>query len=356
MKSLIQPLLARLRATAVPAGRPKLIDTKAVIERSLRQAGLMPPAADAPAAANDASVIEGEFRVVDDAQADTARTASRPRSAPAQPGKSMSSGEFSANGASRHYKLFVPMGFEGQRLPLIVMLHGCTQDPEDFARGTRMNVLAQESGAIVLYPQQAPRSNSSRCWNWFQPGDQLRGAGEPALLAEMTREVMRSYPVDPDRVFVAGLSAGGAMAAILGREYPDLYAAIGVHSGLAPGAARDIPSAFAAMKSAPAANHELPKSPVIVFHGDRDATVHPQNGESVIGTSGARSSTQGNAGRAFTRTLIRNTDGSVRAEHWLVDGAGHAWSGGSSEGSYADSLGPDASREMLRFFLEHPRA
>lgn len=345
MKPLFQPLLARLARARPSAHAP--IDPRVVIEGSLRDAGLLPAA---PATHVDDSIIEGEFRVVDG----YAKPAHQPDADEAV--GTFNTGKFAFGAEARAYKLFVPTGFAGQRLPLIVMLHGCTQDPDDFARGTRMNLLAQETGALVLYPAQAPRSNNSKCWNWFRPSDQRRDSGEPALLAAMTRQVMGTHRVDSERVHVAGLSAGGAMAAILGREYPDLFASIGVHSGLPPGAAHDIPSAFAAMKNAPAASQQMPKLPVIVFHGDRDHTVDPQNGENLLGAAGARSKETGNAGRGYTRTWVKDPDGRIRAEHWLVHGAGHAWSGGSAAGSYADALGPDASREMLRFFAEHPRS
>ncbi len=352
MKSMFQTWLARLRAPLKGAAARNAIDVKAVIEGSLRNAGLLPATQATPAASNDDTVIEGECHVVED-RADTLHERSDSKSSESDAG-SFSAAGFALGSDSRGYKLFVPAGFAGQQLPLIVMLHGCTQDPDEFARGTRMNLLAQETGALVLYPAQAQRSNGARCWNWFQPGDQTRDAGEPALLAAMTRHIIASNPVDPRRVHVAGLSAGGAMAAILGQEYPDLFASIGVHSGLPPGAARDVPSAFAAMKTASTDAMPTPKVPTIVFHGDQDKTVDPRNGANVLGASGTRNSATGECGRRYTRTMVTDSAGLVRAEHWLVHGAGHAWSGGSSEGSYTDALGPDASREMLRFFREHP--
>jgi len=275
---------------------------------------------------------------------------------------------------TRQYKLFVPAGRSGQTLGLILMLHGCTQTPDDFAAGTRMNEVAAERGFLVLYPAQAPRSNHSKCWNWFQPGDQRRGGGEPDLLASLTRHIVQTHPVDPARVYVAGLSAGGAMADILGREYPDVFAAVGVHSGLPQGAAHDIPSAFAAMRhgagagaaSGPDLAIKAPGAPTIVFHGDADATVHPSNGARVIGAALAGAAAaevateRRSAGdRPVTRSVHRRPQpGGAEpslAEHWIVHGAGHAWSGGDPAGSYADARGPDASREMVRFFEEHPR-
>jgi poly(hydroxyalkanoate) depolymerase family esterase len=251
-----------------------------------------------------------------------------------------------------------------------------------------MNVHAQEHGVLVLYPAQAPRSNHHRCWNWFMPGDQRRGAGEPALLAAVTRHVTALHAVDPARVYVAGLSAGAAMADILAREYPDLFAAAGVHSGVPHGAAHDAASAYAAMHghrhalqaafawwlpstpvAAPSARDgsDATTTPTIVFHGDADDTVHPRNGDGVIDALLERAGAEATSrtvsdrigGRAVTRTVHRRVDGPLRepslAEHWVVHGGGHAWSGGSGEGSHADPLGPDASREMLRFFAEHPR-
>jgi poly(hydroxyalkanoate) depolymerase family esterase len=282
---------------------------------------------------------------------------------------------FSNQAGSRAYKLYVPSQYRGQPLPLIVMLHGCTQSPDDFAAGTWMNLRAEEYNCFVAYPEQAASANVSKCWNWFRPGDQIRGQGEPALIAGLTRQVMSDYSVDEERIYAAGLSAGGAAAAVLAAAYPDLYAAIGVHSGLACGVARDVPSAFAAMRqSQPGARHRSDNNlsgragysrivPAIVFHGDQDTTVHPNNGDQVIAqlrevldtevkTTVERGRVPG--GRTYTRTVHRDAADNSIFEQWVIHGAGHAWSGGSPAGSYTDPRGPDATREMLRFFLEHP--
>jgi len=260
---------------------------------------------------------------------------------------------------SRRYKLFVPSSYWGEKLPLVMMLHGCKQSPDDFATGTRMNELAEEQGFLVAYPGQSSSANCSKCWNWFNPDAQLRDGGEPSLIAGITRHIMGTLAVDPARVYIAGLSAGGAAAAIMGSAYPDLYAAIGVHSGLACGAAKDLPTAFTAMRqggSPPPATRPLP---TIVFHGDRDSTVSPLNGDQVIAQSKAGmpftrtvSHGQSPGGIGYTYSVYSDETGNPVLEQWVVHGAGHAWSGGSQAGSYTDPRGPDASREMLRFFIE----
>ncbi|MDB5643555.1 MAG: esterase [Hyphomicrobiales bacterium] len=261
---------------------------------------------------------------------------------------------------TRPYKVYVPSGFKGEALPVVVMLHGCTQSPDDFALGTRMNTLAEADTFIVVYPAQTQAANQSKCWNWFSARDQQRDSGEAAIIAGITREVMAEFGADAERVYVAGLSAGGAAAAIMGAAYPDLYAAIGVHSGLVCGAATDLPSALAAMRQgAPASRGVAVKAPAIVFHGDRDVTVNPINGEQVSATSGAEKAHATRVihgeegGVSYTQTIESNEAGTSIGEHWKLHGVGHAWSGGSSEGSYADPSGPDASREMVRFFLQH---
>jgi poly(hydroxyalkanoate) depolymerase family esterase len=283
-------------------------------------------------------------------------------------------GLYSNRAGSRTYKLYVPSGYCGRALPLVVMLHGCTQSPDDFAAGTRMNALAEEHTCLVAYPAQAASANASKCWNWFNPGHQQRGQGEPSLIAGITRQVMQDYSVDARRVYVAGLSAGAAAAVIMGSTYPDLYAAIGAHSGLARGAANDLHSAFAVMRHGEAVAVRRSSSasdgggyrriiPTIVFHGDQDKTVHPRNADQIIAQSRANMTVDLQTrvqhgripgGHAYSRTLHADASGRTVLEQWVIYGAGHGWSGGSPAGSYTDPRGPDATQEMLRFFHEHP--
>jgi poly(hydroxyalkanoate) depolymerase family esterase len=271
---------------------------------------------------------------------------------------------YSSPAGSRAYRLFIPSRYREQPLPLVVMLHGCTQSPDDFAAGTRMNFLAEEQNCFVAYPAQPSRANQAKCWNWFRTADQQRGRGEPSLIAGITRQIMHDYSVDPKRVYVGGLSAGAAAAAIMGATYNDLYAAIGIHSGLACGVATDLPSALVAMRQGGSdrkvISGDRPPVPTIVFHGDRDTTVHPNNGDQILeqslGTMGTQKRMhrgQVPGGHAYTRTILSDASGRAMLEHWNIHGAGHAWSGGSPAGSYTDPRGPDATREMLRFFLEH---
>ncbi|MFM9436873.1 poly(hydroxyalkanoate) depolymerase family esterase [Janthinobacterium sp. CG_23.3] len=285
-------------------------------------------------------------------------------SAPAElaPGAQFISGTFRNHAGSRDYKLYIPSSFKGQPMPLVVMLHGCTQNPDDFANGTQMNAVAEEKQCFVVYPAQAKSANNSRCWNWFNALDQQRGQGEPSIIAGIAQQIIDSQPVDRRQVYVAGLSAGGAMAVIVGALYPELFAAVGVHSGLPFASAQDLPSALAAMKGGSGGSRKAPEGgvPIIVFHGDRDTTVNPRNGEEVM-AQGLRSQSRGAAaasvdsgsvpnGHRYTRTTHRHVDGTPLGEHWVIHGAGHAWSGGSDSGTYTDRKGPDASREMMRFF------
>ena len=266
-----------------------------------------------------------------------------------------------ANAAGqRTYRLFVPTGYSGEPVPLVVMLHGGTQSTEDFAAGTGMDALAERETFLVAYPEQCRSANPMKYWNWFSTADQRRDAGEPSLIAGITAEVMDAYTVDPDRVWIVGFSAGAAMSATMAATYPDVYAAAGVHSGLAHGAAHDVGSAFAAMKNGGQPEPlSRPGAPLIVFHGDRDPTVDHVNVDRLVhqgvggqGVGGQRVGGQGlgaaspgdstvthgqkAGGRAFTRTVHRGPDGGTRVESWTVHGAGHAWSGGSAQGSYTD--------------------
>ena len=269
---------------------------------------------------------------------------------------------FANDAGSRTYKIFVPSGYVGQALPVIIMLHGCTQSPDDFAAGTRMNEVAEQRTFLVAYPAQPQSANVQKCWNWFKADDQRRDRGEPSLIAGIARQVIQEFSADPTRIYVAGLSAGGAAAAIMAATYPELFAAAGIHSGLACGAALDLPSAVAAMNgdSAVQPRGTQPPVPTIVFHGDRDRTVHPVNGDRVIAqaqpeTKLGKIVTRGETpdGMTYTRTVQTDAAGRELLEQWVLHGAGHAWSGGSQNGSYTDPRGPDASREMVRFFLAH---
>lgn len=288
---------------------------------------------------------------------------------------------------TRAYKLYVPAGYQGQAVPLYVMLHGCTQNPVDFAAGTQMNVFAEQHSFLALYPEQPASANSINCWDWFLPEHQARGAGEPSLLAGMTRQVMARYHIDANRVYVAGMSAGAAMSVILGATYPDLYAAIGEHSGLEYKAAHDLASALVAQEvGGPdpdqqgglaylAAGPAARVVPTIVFHGDLDLTVNVVNARqtlsqwaqtndyaddrtdnnSIADRPAATVQGQVPGGYAYTRNLYVGPKGQPLMEQWIVHGMRHAWSGGSSAGSYTDAKGPSASAELIRFFAAHPK-
>ncbi|MEQ1685050.1 MAG: PHB depolymerase family esterase [Burkholderiaceae bacterium] len=357
MNETLQDLM-RSATRLTQAGR--LNEATAAIQRALRGAA---PAATPARPESSAEVLDGcVFEVETPAPAAT-------KSAHA----TFINGTHTHAGLTRGYKLFVPPARAGKPRALLVMLHGCTQDPDDFAAGTGMNDAALEEGFVVLYPAQAQDANPSRCWNWFKHTHQQRGRGEPAVIADMARAVMKEHSIDPRRVYIAGLSAGGAMAIIVAEAYPELFAAVGVHSGLPRGAASSVPEALSVMGTGVAGNAPQPRAgriddaapvrvPTIVFHGDQDRTVHPRNGEQVLAAAlggtvaGAARVEQGTAGqgRRYTRSSHAADDGTTQAEHWLLHGAGHAWSGGRAAGSYTDAAGPDATREMLRFFFEHP--
>jgi poly(hydroxyalkanoate) depolymerase family esterase len=263
------------------------------------------------------------------------------------------------------------------------MLHGCQQTPDDFAAGTRMNELADVHGFLVAYPAQTSRANNASCWSWFKPLEQTREGPEPSQLAGIVGAIAETHDVDIKSVFVAGLSSGAAMAVILGKTDPDIFAAVGAHSGLPLGAAHNVLSAFFAMQlgdlfgttlrvgfaqtgAGSAACHGVP---TIVFHGDSDRTVAVSNGEAIVqqalhsfpeGSDALRQNAAlpmvSTIGHDSTTTRYVDPAGRSRVENWAVHGGTHAWSGGSLEGSYTDPEGPDASVEMVRFFLgQHAR-
>ena len=340
-----------------------------------------PPAADAPAVEAPAAPAAEPT----------------PRSAPAPKPRAASFAELSFRSGDMPYayRLYVP-GFDGTEaadtdagspalLPLVVLLHGCKQDAADFALGTGMNALAEAEKYLVLYPEQSSTANSMRCWNWFDAAHQSRDSGEPKMIAALIRKVIKTHGADPSRVYIAGLSAGGAMAAIMAGLYPELFAAVGVHSGLPPGAATDVISAFSAMRrgarkgratagsanDANASDDDAFVMPTIVFHGSADKTVNPDNGEQV--TQAALAAIEGagitlkkveqsedspgasSGRRDTTRTIYRAADGKPFVEHWSIGSGPHAWSGGDAAGSFTDPHGPSASQAMVAFFLQHRR-
>jgi poly(hydroxyalkanoate) depolymerase family esterase len=269
---------------------------------------------------------------------------------------------YSGPAGSLDYRLYVPADHDQRELALVFMLHGCTQNPEDFALGTRMNALAEEFGLIVAYPHQTRLANPNGCWNWFDRRHQNRGSGEPAKLAGLAQALAKEFDVRRERVFAAGLSAGGAMAEVLAATYPDVFDAVGIHSGLPYKSAGDVPSAFAAMKGT-AAYDPAPLPPSgrpcrkIIIHGLADGTVAPVNGERLLDeiereTSLKRSDLEWPIeGGRVSRTSLKDSDRRSVAEQWLVEGGGHAWFGGDKRGSFTQTVGLDASRVMVRFFL-----
>lgn len=286
------------------------------------------------------------------------------------------------------YKMFVPTGYQsGVATPLVVMLHGCTQDPDQFATGTRMNVVAERENFIVVYPDQPSSANQNKCWNWFETAHQSRGSGEPAHIVGIVNAIKGSYTIDSNKVYVAGLSGGAAMSVILGATYPDVFAGIGVASGLEYKAATTMNAAWTAMSgggpdpvtqgnAAYTAMGSYAKTvPVIVFHGTSDYTVSPTNGNQVISqwaqtndkasdgvdnnnvddTADETIQGQVSGGRSYTRYIYKDTKGSIVMEKYLIDSMGHAWSGGDTAGSYTDPKGPDASTLIWEFFKAHPK-
>ena len=295
-------------------------------------------------------------------------------------------GTFTSEAGTRRWKLWLPSGYDAaRRYPLIVMLHGCTQDPDDLARGTRASSHADSVGALVLFPEQPESANPKKCWNWYDPAHQRRDAGEPALIAGMTRQVMRDRSVDPQRVYVAGISAGAAMASVMIISYPDVFAAVALHSGIPFGAASTVMEGVGAMSKGAADTGRLaqvahdamgPRArtiPAIIVQGADDPVVRPVNAthtrdawlamnemalrggqESRIADRVPRRSDSTAGGLAFVRECFGAPDArACEVETVLVSGLGHAWSGGSSLGTFTDERGPDATAEIFRFLLAH---
>ena len=290
---------------------------------------------------------------------------------PLPDGASFQARSFTCPAGTRGYKLYIPAGAPDGVRGLVIMLHGCKQHPDDFAAGTNMNAVAQANQLVVVYPGQTSAANATSCWNWFNPADQVRDSGEPAIIAGLARAIMLEFAIAADRVFVAGLSAGGAMAAILGETYPDLFSAVGVHSGLPCGSAHDVVSAFSVMQGAPpvgagkrrgAEKSNARSIRTIVFHGSADRVVYPANADRIVSAASPSGLSKSAAqvghghenGRNYSRTVLKCANGRQVVENWLIDGAGHAWSGGKPGGSFTDQRGPDASAQMVRFFLEGP--
>ncbi|NQW95163.1 MAG: PHB depolymerase family esterase [Polaromonas sp.] len=349
----------------------KLLDATRLIQRALLSAvpPAQPTARREPApAANDPRVDEVPPQVI------ILPPPARDRAAPLPGRKASRAASFTQHpfvfeADTYPYRLYIPSApaadvGEAKRMPLIVLLHGCKQAALDFSHGTAMNTLAEEHQVMVLYPEQITNANAMRCWNWFEPGHQQAERGEPGMIAALTQKILQQHDGDPQRVYIAGLSAGGAMAAVMGGLHPDIFAALGVHSGLAAGAAQDVMSAFGAMRSG-AKGRAASVIPTIVFHGTADKTVHPDNADHItdaaleaLKASGlklvkTKSPDSNNRDDKTERVIYSTEDGTPYIENWRIDGSPHAWSGGDAAGSYTDPDGPSASAAMLAFFLQH---
>jgi poly(hydroxyalkanoate) depolymerase family esterase len=351
--------LARMYEATRLTGQARFAEARALLQRGSGVGSRLP---DVQTPSPALPTLQGLLSRLPHGVARVPASGTKPRSRPEGPGVFRDLSYANAAG-KRTCKLYVPTGLNSQPAPLLVMLHGGTQTADDFAAGTRMNELAERHGFLVAYPEQSRGANPKGYWNWFQPKDQRRDRGEPSLIAGLTAQIVDTYAIDARRIYVAGFSAGGAMAAVMAAAYPDVYAAAGVHSGLPAGAAHDIPSAFTAMAQG-ATTHDSPPVPLIVFHGDGDATVNHVNADcivrSVLPDAGDRepavmTTARVPGGHGYTRRIYADRDGTPLVEQWTVHGAGHAWSGGSPDGTYTDPQGPDASTELARFFAQQAR-
>lgn len=375
---LKKSFMQTMRKAALLTGMGKLVDASRLMQRSLLGAVLQarpqvqaetkaPAGREHTPAANDPQVAEYPPQVI------IMPPPQRPAGDSVTPAPthkaSFTNHQFVFEADTYPYRLYIPSAIavdacKAERMPLVVLLHGCKQDALDFSNGTAMNALADKYHAMVLYPEQITRANAMRCWNWFEPGHQQAARGEPGMIAALTQKIVQKHAADPERVYIAGLSAGGAMAAVMAALYPDIFAAVGVHSGLAAGAANDVMSAFGAMRSG-AKGSKQPILPTIIFHGTADKTVHPDNSNHITEAALAGLSTAGlklvkttssmtHNGVEKTECVVYSTnDGKPYIENWRIDDGAHAWSGGDAAGSYTDPDGPSASAAMLAFFLRH---
>ena len=302
-------------------------------------------------------------------------------------------GTFSSDAGTRRWRLWVPSRYDkSRRHPLVVLLHGCTQDPDDLARGTRVSEHADRRDVLVLLPEQPESANPKKCWNWYDPAHQQRDGGEPALIAGMTRQVAGEWAVDPQQVHIAGISAGAAMAAILAVTYPDVYASVALHSGIAYRAAANVMEGVGVMTTGAPDSPRLARLaydamgararviPAIIVQGAADPVVKPINAIHTrdmwlamnalargIGSSGnavadashvtpdRRSEAHVSGLDAVTECYgARTSKSECEVEVLTVAGLGHAWSGGSKLGTFTDERGPDATDAILRFLLAHP--
>jgi poly(hydroxyalkanoate) depolymerase family esterase len=297
-------------------------------------------------------------------------------------------GTASSASGSRNYALWVPAAYDKHKAtPLVMMLHGCMQTPEDLAAISGMNAVADRHNFLVVYPEQTAAANPLKCWNWFDPKNQTRGSGEPALLAAIVDKVQSSNNINPKKIYVAGISAGGAMAVVMSATYPDLFSGVGASAGLAFKSATSVESGLAAMKQGTPNPQQLgllaytamndglrvrPKKllPLIVFQGGADPYVNPLNADQLLiqwagvndylddgkANQSVKMETaetfEGNihGGYSYTRSIYKNRAGRLVMEKWIVKGLAHAWSGSPAAGAFADPKGPNASEEMWRFF------
>ena len=291
-------------------------------------------------------------------------------------------GVFTSEAGARRWRLWIPGAYDGRtRLPLVVLLHGCTQDPDDIARGTRVTELADKLNLLVLLPEQPETANPKKCWTWYDAAHQRRDAGEPSLIAGMTRQTLGDWAVDSQRVYITGISAGAAMASVMAIAYADVFAAAGLHSGIPYRAAANVMEGVAAMTRGASDPVQLattamadmgPRAraiPAIIVQGLADAVVKPVNAEHTrdmwltmnalvrrdaapaVRPTAEQRSEAGGLGVITSCYPSRQVTTGCEVTTVFVEGLGHAWSGGSKAGTFTDERGPDATDVILKFLL-----